>query len=174
MPTELELCAVSAVVGALLGGIVTFTVTHKIDGATLAHEQAAHASEIARINATAAKQLADAIAKQQATEGKIATLTDQYQQEVANHAKDNLDYRAKLLSGTQRIRVRVNAGSCASTNGEGTGTASGTNDAFTFELPPATAANVVAIADEADDTARKLAALQSYVRELQNDGYISK
>lgn len=175
MPDELTLCTVSAVVGALLGGVTTYVVTHKIDGAALAHEQAAHADDIARINATAAQQLADAIAKGQAAEGKVATLTEQYNQEVAQHAKDALDYRAKLLAGTQRVRVHVaNCGS-SSASGEGASAASGNDDAPAFaDLSPTTAASAVAVVDSADDEVIKLRKLQAYIKELQDDGYINR
>lgn len=175
MPNELELCAVSAVVGALLGGGVAYTIAHKLDGAALAHEKQAHADDIARINATAAKQLADAITKGQATEGRIATLQDQYQQEIAQHAKDNLDYRAKLLAGTQRVRVHVTGCSGASTASQSTGTPGTTDGAASYaDLSPAVAAGIYAVADAADNTAAQLRALQAYVTELQADGYISK
>lgn len=174
MPTELELCAVSAVIGALLGGAVAYTITHKIDGAELSHVKAAYADDIARINATSAKQLADALAKQQAAEGHVATLEQQYNTEVSQHAKDSLDYRAKLLAGTERVRVRV-AGSNCTPGSKSTATPGATDDtAPTFYLPGATAASVIAVVDSADATAAQLRALQQYVKGLQDDGYISK
>lgn len=175
MPNELELCTVAAIVGALLGGVTTYTVTHKIDGAALAREQAAHADDIARINATVAQQLADAIAKGQAAEGKVATLTDQYNQEVAQHAKDSLDYRAKLLDGTHRVRVHITHCGSSGTGSEGTGTASGDDGSAAYaDLSPATAASAVAVTDSADAEIIKLRKLQAYVKGLQDDGYISK
>lgn len=177
MPDELTLCTVSAVIGALLGGVTTYIVTHKIDGAALAHEQAAHADDIARINATAAQQLADAIAKGQAAEGKVATLTDQYQQEVAQHAKDSLDYRAKLLTGANHVRVRIVAANCgsASAASESASAANGNDGAAAYaDLSPATAASAVAVVDDADAQVIKLRKLQAYVKGLQDDGYINR
>lgn len=175
MPTELELCAVSAVVGALLSGGVTYVITHKIDGAALAHEQVAHANDIARINATAAQQLADAIAKGQAAQGRVSTLQQQFDNEVAQHAKDSLDYRARLLAGTERVRVHVSGCSAAGASGQGTSTAPSANDGAGYQfLSPEAAASVVEVADQADATAAQLRALQQYVKELQDDGYVSK
>jgi hypothetical protein len=175
MPTELELCVVSAIVGALLGGGVTYTVAHKIDGAALAHEQAAHASDIARINATAAQQLVEALAKGQVAEGQVATIQQQYETEVAQHAKDNLDYQRKLIAGTERVRVHVTGCSVTGTASESTPAAPGANDApAVAELSPSTAASVVAIADDADATAARLAALQDYIRKMQDAGYINR
>lgn len=175
MPNELELGAIAAAVGALLGGVCTGIVVHKIDGAVLAHEKAAHADDIARINATAADQLAQAIAKQQAYAGQVQTLQQQYQDEVSQHAKDSLSYRAQLLAGTQRVRVHVTPGSCSGSHGQGTATASGTDDAAPVaDLSPAVAAGVYAVVDSADSEAIKLRALQEYVRKLQDAGYISK
>lgn len=175
MPTELELCTVAALVGALLGGGTTYVVAHKIDGAALAREQAAHANDIARINATAAQQLADAIAKRQVVEGQVSTLEQQYNAEVSQHAKDNLDYQRKLLAGTERVRVRVSRCSipgAASESADAPGRSDGT--AAVAELSAATAASTVAVADSADETATKLATLQQYVKGLQDAGYISK
>lgn len=176
MPTELELCAVSAVVGALLGGALAYTVAHKLDGAALAHEQQAHAEDIARINATAATQLADALKRQQAAEGKVYTIQQQYDNEVAQHAKDSLDYRAKLLSGTQRVRVKLsgcgNTGAASKSTTPAPGVDDGTANQYGF-LSPEVAANVVGVADQADAVAAQLRALQQYVTELQHDGFIS-
>lgn len=173
MPTELELCAVSAVIGALLGGAIGWTVTHKLDGVALAHEQAAHANDIAKINATAAQQLANALARQQVAEGKVYTIQQQFDNEVAQHAKDSLDYRARLLAGTQRVRVRV-TGCSGAPDSKGTAPAPGVDGSPGYGfLPPETAASVVGVADQADATAAQLRALQQYVTELQNDGFIS-
>ena len=193
MPNELELCVVAAVVGALLGGGVTFVVMHKIDGAALAHEQAAHADDIARINATAAQQLAKALAHAQVAEGQVVTLTQQYDTEIAKHASDNLAYRAQLLAGTSSVRVHV-AGCNGSRTGSNSaapapgvdGAAPGSNvssahvasanavDGAVATLAPATAASVFTVVDDADDTASRLRALQAYVRTMQDDGYINK
>jgi hypothetical protein len=178
MQNELELCVIAAVVGALLGGAVTGITVHKLDGAKLAQVQKANAETLDRINATAAQQLAAALAKGQAAEGKVATIQQQYDQEIAQHAKDNLDYRAKLLSGANVIRVRVNPTSCgASTGSKGASSAAGTDDAATYaDLSPAVAASVFTVTDGtngADDVATRLRKLQAYVMELQQDGYIS-
>lgn len=174
MPNELELCAVSAVIGALIGGAIGYTLTHKIDGAVLAHERAVYADDIARINATSAQQLADALAKQQVAEGKVYTIQQQFDSEVAQHAKDSLDYRARLLAGTQRVRVHVtgcNSGSTASEGAAAAPVADG-SPVYAF-LSPEAAASAATVADDADATARRLRALQQYVTELQNDGFIS-
>jgi hypothetical protein len=175
MPTELELCVVSAVIGVLVSGITTATVVHKIDGAALAREQKAHADDIERINATAAQQLADALAKRQVVEGQVTTLQQQYQTEIAQHAKDNLDYQRKLLAGTERVRVHVAGCSIPGTASQGAIATPGTNDTpAVAELSPSTAASAVAVADDADATAARLVALQDYVRKMQDAGYINK
>lgn len=174
MPNELELCAVSAVVGALIGGALAYTVTHKIDGAALATERAAHANDIARINATSAQQLADALAKQQVAEGKVYTIQQQYDNEVAQHAKDSLDYRARLLAGTQRVRVHTVGCSSGAEASKGTPAAPSADGSPSYGfLSPQAAAGVVAVADQADAVAAQLRALQQYVTELQHDGFIS-
>lgn len=175
MPTELELCTVAALVGALLGGGTTYVVTHKIDSAALAREQVTHVNDIARINAVAAQQLADAIAKRQVVEGQVSTLEQQYNAEVSKHAKDSLDYRAKLLAGANRVRVHVSGCSISGPASE-SAAAPGRSDgpAAVAELSATTAASTITVADSADKTAAKLATLQQYVKGLQDAGYISK
>jgi prophage endopeptidase len=174
MPNELELCVVSAVIGALLGGAVTYTVVHKLDGAVLAHEQKAHADDIARINATAAQQLTTALAHQQAAEGAVYTLQQQYDNEVAQHAKDSLNYRAELLAGTERVRVRLSGCSGSSASSKSPAPAPGTDGPASYGfLSPQAAASVIAVADDADTVKAQLIALQQYVTELQKDGFIS-
>jgi hypothetical protein len=174
MPNELTLCAVAAAVGALVGGICTYMVTHKLDSVALAHEQKAHSDDIARINATAAQQLADALAKQQAAEGHVATIQQQYDTEVANHAKDSLDYRAKLIAGTQRVRVHVASCGSGTAASESAATPAGTDGSPAYaELPGTVATGVVAVTDDADAQAIKLRKLQDYVKGLQADGFIS-
>jgi hypothetical protein len=175
MPNELELCTVAAVIGALLGGGVTYVITHKIDGAKLAHVEQVNAQTLAKINATSAQQLADALKRGQAAEGKVATLEQQFDNEVAAHAKDNLDYRAKLLAGTASVRVHVTACHPASAAGKGTAAPGTVDDSAAYaELSPTTAASAFTVVDDADNTALKLVKLQAYITELQDDGYISK
>jgi prophage endopeptidase len=172
MPNELELASIAAIVGALLGGAVTGVIVHKFDGVQLAEVKQAHSDELAKINATAAQQLADAIAKGQVAQGKVQTLQQQYETEIASHAKDVLSYRAQLLAGTQRVRVHVASCHPGATS-KGAGTPGGTDEApAVAELSPAVAAGIYAVADDADALAIQLRNLQQYVKGLQDDGYI--
>ena len=172
---NVEITLIAALVGAILGATPTYIITHKIDGAALAQEQKAHADDMARINATAAQQLAAALAKGQAAEGHVATLTDQLNTEIAQHAKDSLDYRARLLAGTERVRVHVTGCSGSGTASQSTAPAPGTDESAAVAiLSPTTSASVFEVADNADALAIQLRALQAYVTEMQNDGYINK
>lgn len=160
----------AGVLGLALGA----GVTHKLDGSALAREQASHQSDLAKINAASAKALSDALAKQQVAEGKVSDIETQYQTEVANHAKDSLAYRAQLASGAQRLRVHV--ASCSSSASGQSAAATGSADgaaAYAY-LDPTVASGVIQVA--ADDQAEidKLAALQAYVKALQDQGYITK
>lgn len=176
MSSELELCTVSAAIGAVLGGSVGYVITHRFDAAKIAQERQAHASDMAKINATAAQQLADALAKQQITEGRIITIQNQFDSEVAKREKDALDYRAKLRAGTERVRVKL-AASCgnSSTGTKSSTTSTAVNDTSTYGfLSSTTAESAFAVVDSADQTAEKLRALQKYVVTLQDTGYINK
>jgi prophage endopeptidase len=165
-------------IGFALGG----GLLHELDGTALAREQAAHAKDnkanadtLAAINSASATQLADALTKQQAAEGKVSELETNFQNEVNAHASDSLKYRADLASGAQRVRVHVASCDSGAAASQSTAAASSTNAASaTADLSPATASVVVAVADSADETAMRLAALQSYVKTLQEQGYIGK
>jgi hypothetical protein len=157
-------------VGAALG----FGTAHTIDGRTLAREQAAHQALIAQINAESAKALSAALAKQQAAESDISAIQKKFNDEVSQHAKDALDYRAQLASGAQRMRVHV-TGCASSDSGQGAAPTSSADGSATLGyLAPTVASGLVTVA--ADDQAEidKLVALQAYVRTLQEQGYVSK
>jgi hypothetical protein len=157
-------------VGAALG----FGTAHTIDGRTLAREQAAHQALIAQINVESARALSAALAKQQAAESDISAIQKKFDDEVSQHAKDALDYRAQLASGAQRMRVHV-TGCTATDSGQSAPATSSTDGAATFGyLAPAVASGLVTVA--ADDQAEidKLSALQTYVRAMQEQGFIGK
>jgi glutathione S-transferase len=159
----------AAVIGAALG----FGAAHTIGAEQLAKEQAAHQSDLAKINAASAKALADALSRQQAAQSDVATIQKQFDDEVANHAKDSLDYRARLSAGTDRVRVRI--ASCAPAAASESAGASGSSDggsAYGY-LDGAVASSVFKVA--ADDQAEidKFTALQAYVRAMQEQGFIA-
>lgn len=173
---------ITGLAAALLGAVLGAGTTHKLDGVALAHEQAAHAkdnaahaTEIADINADSAKALSAALAKQQAAEGRVASIETQYNTEVANHAKDSLDYRAQLIAGTQRVRVRVASCSPIDPSGESATAAGSADGAATFGyLDGQTASSVFKVAADDQTEIDKLTALQAYVKALQDQGYIGK
>lgn len=165
----------AGVLGIALGAVPTHVVDANHYGAQLAREKAAHAADIARVNAEAAQQLREALANQQAAEGRVATVEQQFNDEVAKHAKDNLDYRAQLASGAQRLRVRVTHCAVGPTADQSAAASGRADDSAAFaELDPTVATGVVQVA--ADDQAEidKLKALQAYVRALQDQGYIGR
>jgi len=149
-------------------------VTRKIDDAEIARIKEAHAQEISKINAAAAQAYAALLAQKQALSESIDGLAQAYAKEKSQHEEDNSAYRRKLLAGTERVRVRIANCNTAAAD-QSAGPASGPNAAATVaELPRETAASVVAVADNADDVARRLAGLQAYVRQLQEKGVIEK
>jgi hypothetical protein len=167
-------------IGVLLSALtVVGTTTHFADslyyGKKLALEKEARASDIARINAVSAETLREAQKNQQRAESKISELDNLYIQAISNHAKDSMDYRAKLASGAERVRVKV--ADCRIDNASvESSSASGKPDAGTAYgfLPPASAERLIAVADLADAEREKLKYLQDYVISLQDQGYIGK
>jgi prophage endopeptidase len=172
----------TGIAAGILGIAIGFGGTHVYDGRTLAVEKtgraadnAKYASTIADINAVSAKALSAALAKQQAAEGKVASIETQYNTEVANHAKDALDYRAQLIVGTQRVRVRVASCGPATAGSESAASTGSADGAATFGyLDGQTASSVFKVAADDQTEIDKLSALQAYVKALQDQGYIGK
>lgn len=173
---------ITGIAAALLGAALGFGGTHVYDGRTLAAEQAAHAkdnaahaTEIAQINADSAKALSAALAKQQAAEGRVAAIETKFTDEVNAHAKDSLDYRAQLLAGTQRVRVHVAACGPVAPAGESAATAGSADGTTSWGyLDNETAASVFKVAADDQVQIDKLTALQAYVKALQDQGFIGR
>lgn len=174
---------ITGIAAGLLGiAIGAGGMHYTVDAVELSHEKISHANdnkkhadEIAQINAKSAKDFADALAKQQAAEGKVASVETQFNQEVAAHASDSLNYRAQLITGTQRLRVRVASCGPVSPAGQSAASAGGTDAAATFaDLYGPTASGVFQVAADDQHEIDKLKGLQDYVRTLQDEGFIGK
>jgi prophage endopeptidase len=169
---------IAGALGIAIGGASVHTVDAtklSVEQAAHARDNAAHANEIASINAASAKQLADALQKQQAAEGKVAAIETQYTNEVNAHAADSLKYRADLASGAQRVRVRVASCGAVPASGQSTAAAGRTDAAPAYaDLDATVAASVFKVAADDQVEIDKLAALQAYVKTLQDEGYIQK
>jgi hypothetical protein len=135
-----------------------------------AHVSAQWSAEKAATAQATSKALAAALANQQAAESKVSAIETQFNAEVSQHAKDALDYRARLASGTERVSVRVThcspAGESAST------AASADGGAARADLAPEVASGLAEVAGADQGEIDKLRALQSYVRDMQARGYI--
>lgn len=169
---------ITGLASALLGAVISACVTHELDanhyGAQLATEKAAHAADIARVNAEAAQQLAAALSKQQVAEGRVTTVEQQFNDEVAKHAKDNLDYQSQLASGADRLRVRVTNCVPSTASSKSTSATGRTDGGAPYaDLDPTVATGVVQVASDDQHEIDKLAALQAYVKALQDQGFIA-
>jgi prophage endopeptidase len=173
---------ITGIGAGLVGIVIGFGGTHVYDGRVLAIEQAAHAkdnaahaTEIAQINADSAKSLAAALTKQQAAEAQVAAIETKFTDEVNAHAKDSLDFRAQLIAGTQRVRVHVASCGPIAPAGESAAAAGSADGAAAWGyLDNETAASVFKVAADDQKEIDKLTALQMYVKALQERGYISK
>lgn len=165
---------ITGLAAGAVGAVLGFGTAHTIDGRTLAREQAAHQALIAQINAESAKALSAALAKQQAAESDISAIQKKFDDEVSQHAKDSLDYRARLSAGTDRVRVRIASCSPAAP-GESPASAVSADGATAYgDIYGPTASGIFQVA--ADDQAEidKLTALQAYVRAMQKQGFVGK
>lgn len=165
---------ITGIAAGAVGLALGFGTAHTIDGRTLAREQAAHQAMVAQINAESAKALSAALANQQAAEGKIAAVEQEFQNEVSKHASDSLDYRARLSAGTDRVRVRIAGCSTAAAGESAASAVSADGPAAYGDIYGPTASSIFKVA--ADDQAEidKLAALQAYVRAMQEQGFVGR
>ncbi|MFM0638091.1 lysis system i-spanin subunit Rz [Paraburkholderia metrosideri] len=169
---------ITGIAAGLLGLAIGAGTTHELDanhyGAQLASEKAAHAADIAKVNAEDAQQLATALSKQQAAEGRVATVEQQFNTEVSNHAKDNLAYQSRLASGAERVRVRV-TGCVPPTAADKSTTPAGSVDgrAAYADLDPTIATGIVQVTADDQREIDKLKALQAYIAALQQQGFIA-
>lgn len=168
---------ITGLAAALLGAALAAGGTHALDanyyGAQLAAEKAAHASDIAKMNAQAAQELATALTNQHAAEGRVATVEQQFNTEVANHAKDTLAYQSQLASGAQRLRVHVTSCVPGTAQSNGTAATSGPDGSAAYaDLDPTVATGVVQVAADDQHEIDKLRSLQAYVAALQQQGFI--
>jgi prophage endopeptidase len=130
-------------------------------------ERSAHHADLAAISNAAAHQVSVALARQQATQQRLAALDQKSNEELRNANAENDRLRSRLAAGG---RVRV-AGSCPAATGAvpATGTsASATlmDDAGAVELAPAAGRNVLDIRAGVLADQAALSALQQYVREV--------
>ncbi|CAN7657362.1 lysis system i-spanin subunit Rz [Aquipseudomonas alcaligenes] len=151
-------CAMAATTGALVNGWRW--------EAKLAAANQVHADTLAEIDRTTARKLQAQQERQANLQRRLELTEQQHYQELA-HAQENTDQlRADLAADRQRLLVKVR--SPASCYGVPTATgAAGVDDGAQYaELHPATAADLAALAGDADSCAVRLKGLQAWVREV--------
>lgn len=138
--------------------------------AKLATANQVHADTLAEIDRAAARQLQTQQEQQADLQRRLELTEQQHYQELA-HAQENTDrLRADLAADRQRLLVKVR--SPASCGGVPTASgAPGVDDGAQYaELHPATAADLAALAGDADRCAVRLKGLQAWVIELGKEG----
>ncbi|BCG26440.1 hypothetical protein TUM18999_46310 [Pseudomonas tohonis] len=150
--------ALSAAAGALVNGWRW--------EARLAMANQVHADTLAEIDRATAKQL-QVHQEQQADLQRRLELTEQQHYQELAHAQENTDrLRADLAADRQRLLVKVRGPASCGGVPAATG-ASGVDDGAQYaELHPATAADLAALAGDADRCAVRLKSLQAWVREV--------
>jgi hypothetical protein len=135
-----------------------------------AHVNAQWTADDAATAKAQAKELSAALANQQAAEGRVAALDQQFTDEVSRHANDILTLRAQLASGADRVRVHV--ASCAAPGQSASAAGSADDPAAVSDLAPAAADSVAEVAGDDQREIDKLVGLQGYVRAMQERGFI--
>ncbi|MCG9026309.1 lysis protein [Laribacter hongkongensis] len=93
----------------------------------------------------------------------MSELEKSYLESQRHAEKQSADLRRQLRTGTVRLSVPVDAGACGVSEND---PAAGSCDAAPrADIPAAVADDLVAIADDADDTVRQLTACQAVVSE---------
>jgi hypothetical protein len=165
-------------VAAAIGATAAWSVKSLIAGRTLANERAAHARDSEQYTKTlkaisdaslAARQKAEK--DRQTAEKKVEALDAQLTKEQQANEADNLDYRAPLAAGTERLRIAVAHYSADAAGVRGAASATGVDDegpAYA-DLDPAVAERVFSVAGDDQREIDKLRALQAYVCAIRPD-----
>lgn len=138
--------------------------------ARLATANQVHADTLAEIDRVTARQLQAQQEQQVDLQRRLELTEQQHYQELA-HAQENTDrLRADLAADRQRLLVKVR-GSSGCIGVPAAPGAAGVDDGAKYaELHPATAADLTALAGDADSCAVKLKGLQAWVTELRKEG----
>jgi len=107
---------------------------------------------------------ADARAQEQSMAASVAAVATHYSQESARAQADAADLRRRLADGS--VRLSLPAGTCAGGGGAAApaGPAPGGDGGPPADLPRATAADLLDLADDADQVTRQLQACQSILK----------
>lgn len=160
-----------AILGAVLAWLLSLAaVGYWQNGAGHTAErvvwQARETNELAAANVKIKKLEDEARATERAHANALASIAEQHQKEIADAEIQKQSDVAAARAG--RIVLRIPS-PCKGPGGGGTATATaspGVGDGgATAELPRETAANLFALADDADAVARQLAQCQKVVRE---------
>ena len=159
----------AAVAGAWIGGCAAYGWEHT----KLASEQSAHAADMKAVSDAALATQQKSIEDHANAAQQIAALDTQLTKEKQSHEKDNAANRAAIADGTRELRIAV--ADCTSSDPAGQGSGSGgvgDGATATAVLAPEAGLALYAIADGADEERSRLIYLQSYVKTLQQRGYI--
>ncbi|WP_337056282.1 lysis system i-spanin subunit Rz [Pseudomonas sp. USHLN015] len=138
--------------------------------ARLATANQVHANTLAEIDRATARKL-QAQQEQQADLQRRLELTEQQHYQELAHAQENTDrLRADLAADRQRLLVKVRGPASCSGVPAAPGAAGVDDGARYAELHPATAADLAALAGDADRCALRLKGLQAWVIELRKEG----
>lgn len=139
--------------------------------AKLAAANQMHADALADIDRATARKLQAQHEQQVALQRRLELTEQQHYQELA-HAQENTDrLRADLAADRQRLLVKVRGPASCGGVPAATG-ASGVDDGAQYaELHPATAADLAALAGDADRCAVRLNGLQAWVREVHGNSH---
>lgn len=159
--SALRLLLVGLLVGLLLGWVVQGWQMR----AELLGLRAEHAAQLQQIAEAGAAAMAEQQRERLALEARLQTIDANKHRELTDAQENSARLAAELRSASRRLSVRA---ACPAGGGvpESAGAADLGNGADRAELHPATAADLVGVAGDADQCAVKLAALQDWAQEV--------
>jgi len=132
--------------------------------ALLNAERADTAVQLQRIAEASAKAFAEQQQARQALEAQLQTIDSKNHKELTDAKAEAARLVADLRDARQRLRVRIAAPACSGEVPEASGAASLDDGTGTAELHPATAADLAALAGDADACVVTLTGLQEWAR----------
>lgn len=139
-------------------------------GKQLAQQDALHSDTLGEIARASSRLLQAQQERRQALETRLAALDGQHYQELTHAEQTAARLTADLAAARQRLSVRTTGH--ANSNGvpASAGTAGVDDGSDRAEIHPAVAAELAALAGDADRCAVKLTALQAWAREVEKGG----
>ncbi len=153
-----------SMVAVLIAAVGSWGARGKVADAAIANLKAEHAGQLQAISIKAAEAAVAAHRQAEIWQQRVADLDAQHLEELNREKAENDRLRDDLRAGTRRVSIAARCPAAGGGVRNAPGAARLDDGAERAELDPAAAADLAALAGDGDEAARKLTALQDYVR----------